>query len=52
MHKMDFNFKRFQFSILEGAMVAAPLELRFLNPVMIFHNYAAWRSYTDYDEEH
>ena len=52
MHKMDFNFKRFQFSILEGAMVAAPLELRFLNPVMIFHNYAAWRSYADYDEEH
>lgn len=51
MHKMDFNFKRFQFSILEGAMVAAPLELRFLNPVMIFHNYAAWRSYADYDED-
>jgi hypothetical protein len=40
-------FRRFSLAFMEGALVNAPLELRFLNPMMVFHNLYAW---TDYDE--
>ena len=42
-------FRRFSVTLLEGLLVYAPLELRFLNPWSIFHGYAAWRDYGDYD---
>lgn len=51
LHKLDFNFKKVQVSILEGSLINAPFELRFLNPVMAFHNYAPWRNYSDYSSE-
>jgi hypothetical protein len=38
-------------SFIEGVMVNAPLELRYLNPLMIYHSYEAWKTYDDYNEE-
>jgi hypothetical protein len=38
-------------SLAEGVMVNAPLELRYLNPLMIYHSYEAWKTYDDYNKE-
>jgi hypothetical protein len=36
---------------MEGVMVGnSPLEIRFLNPMMIFHSLFAWRDYEDWNE--
>jgi hypothetical protein len=43
--------KRISLSLAEGVMVNAPLELRFLNPLTIFHSYEAYKTYTDYNED-
>jgi hypothetical protein len=41
-HKLETRlFKKFSFSMLEGAVVNAPLELRYLTPTMIFHSFHA-----------
>jgi hypothetical protein len=32
-------------------MVNAPLELRFLNPLTVFHSYESYKTYTDYNED-
>jgi hypothetical protein len=45
MHRLDFLFfDRLSLGLTEGILVgyAAP-ELRFLNPLMIFHGYLAWK---------
>ncbi|MCL2094183.1 MAG: hypothetical protein FWH12_08325 [Treponema sp.] len=41
--------RRFSISLAEGVMVAAPLELRFLNPFTIFHSHESYKTYTDYN---
>ena len=47
-HQLDVRFfKKLQVTIIEGLLVNAPLELRYLNPWMIFHGIAAWREYED-----
>ncbi len=52
-HVLDFRFfKKITFSMLEGVIVNAPLELRYLNPVMVFHGFGAWNDYKEYDAEH
>ena len=53
LHQMDFRpFKKLQFSVMEGTLVDAPLELRFLNPWIIYHGMADWWSYgIDYDTD-
>jgi len=38
-------------SLAEGVMVNAPLELRFLNPFTIFHNYESFKTYSDYNKD-
>lgn len=38
-------------SLLEGVIVNAPLELRYLNPFMIFHGFGAWQDYGDYNDD-
>jgi hypothetical protein len=43
--------KRISLSLAEGVMVNAPLELRFLNPLTIFHSSEAFKTYTDYNED-
>ncbi|MDR2499942.1 MAG: hypothetical protein LBD37_02520 [Treponema sp.] len=44
-------FKRLTLSLVEGLLVNAPLELRFLNPVMIYHSFAAYSEYGEYRGE-
>jgi hypothetical protein len=46
LHRINVNvFDRLGFSMVEGVMVNAPLELRYLNPLMIFHSLSAWETY-------
>ncbi|MDR2393415.1 MAG: hypothetical protein LBD93_04585 [Treponema sp.] len=50
MHYLQMRpHKRISLSFTEGAMVNAPLELRYLNPMMIFHSYEGWKTYDDYN---
>ncbi|MDR2782357.1 MAG: capsule assembly Wzi family protein [Treponema sp.] len=53
VHRLDFRlFKRVSLGLTEGVMVGnAPLELRFLNPLAIFHSFAAWRDYGAWNKE-
>ncbi len=46
-HQLDGRFfnNKFQITFLEGLLVNAPMELRFMNPWMIFHGFSAWRDY-------
>ncbi len=40
--------KTFKISVLEGSMLNAPFEIRYLNPLMIMHQYSSW---TEYDAD-
>jgi hypothetical protein len=52
LHHLQLRIlKRFSFGLVEGVMVNAPFELRYLNPVMIFHSFTAWESYDNYNED-
>jgi len=52
MHYLQVRPHRtFSFSLAEGVMVNAPLELRFLNPFTIFHSYESYKTYADYNED-
>jgi hypothetical protein len=52
VHRLDFRlFKRVSLGLTEGIMAGnSPLELRFLNPLAIFHSFAAWRDYGNWGE--
>lgn len=46
-HQIDVRIKkRFQLSFFEGLFVNAPMELRFMNPWMVFHGFSPWRDYS------
>jgi hypothetical protein len=46
LHRYDLRFfKKISVSLLEGMLVNAPVELRYLNPMSIFHGMAPWRDY-------
>lgn len=46
LHRLEFRFfEKLTFTLLEGVLVNAPLELRFLNPLMVWHGYASWNDY-------
>ena len=48
IHNLNLKpFKKFNISVIEGNLVNAPFELRFLNPLMIMHQLG---SYYDYDD--
>jgi len=49
LHRLDFSFfNRITISAMEGVMVGnSPLEIRYLNPFIIFHSFFSW---VDYDE--
>ena len=52
LHTLEGRFfKRVSLAFIEGVMVNAPLELRFLNPLMVFHNLGAWNDYDEYKGE-
>ena len=42
-------FKKLKVSFLEATLTNAPLELRYMNPLMIYHGMAPWRDYSDDD---
>lgn len=37
--------KSFKVSVLEGSMLNAPFEIRYLNPLMVMHQYSSWTEY-------
>lgn len=41
-------FKNLSIDLSEAASVNAPIDLRYLNPAMIYHNYAGWRDGSAY----
>jgi len=47
LHRIDFTlFNRVSIGIMEGVMVGnSPVELRYLNPLMIFHSLFSWDYY-------
>ena len=47
LHRLDFTlFNRVNISLMEGIMVGnSALELRYFNPLIIFHSYFAWLDY-------
>jgi hypothetical protein len=52
MHYLQVRpHKMISVSLAEGVMVNAPLELRFLNPLAVFHGYESYKSYSDYNKE-
>ena len=47
LHRIDINlFNRLSIGLMEGLMVGnSPLEIRYLNPMMIFHSLFSWWNY-------
>ncbi|MDR2701616.1 MAG: capsule assembly Wzi family protein [Spirochaetaceae bacterium] len=47
LHRFDIKpSNKFSIGLSEGVMIGnAPLELRYLNPVMVFHSFFAWKDY-------
>lgn len=46
IHQYDFRlFKKAKFSVFEGSLICNPFSLRFLNPLVIMHQYGGWRDY-------
>lgn len=51
-HEIDLRFfKKVKIGLMEGALVNAPFELRFLTPTMVFHSYAFWKDFLSGNEE-
>jgi hypothetical protein len=52
MHYIQVRPHRtFSLSLAEGVMANAPLELRFLNPFMIFHGFESYKTYSSYNQD-
>ncbi len=51
LHRADMKpFSSLTIGFTEGVMVAQPLELRFLNPLVSFHALSSWKNYGDGDD--
>jgi len=50
-HRCDITlFNRISLAIMEGVMIGnAPLELRYLNPMAIFHSFFSWVNYSKWE---
>ena len=45
-HRFDVRFfNKVQFTVMESMLVNSPIELRFFNPLTVFHGTAAWEDY-------
>lgn len=52
-HQIDVRlFKKIKLGAMEGALVNRPFELRFLNPMVVYHSYAFWKNFTNDIEDH
>jgi hypothetical protein len=48
LHEVQIRpFSCFQISVMEGAYINEPFELRYCNPLMILHSFSYWRDYKD-----
>lgn len=48
LHQFDIRFfEKFKFGAVEGALINKSFEVRFLNPIMVFHSYSFWKQYAD-----
>jgi len=47
LHRLDVNlFKRLSIGLMEGVLVGnSPIEIRYLNPLIIFHSLYAWEDF-------
>jgi len=45
LHRIDFKlFNKISIGVMEGIMIGnSPIELKYLNPLVIFHSFFAWR---------
>ena len=51
-HEFDVRlFKKVKIGIMEGALVNAPFEVRFLTPTMVFHSFAFWKDFSTATED-
>jgi len=50
LHRLDIRlFEKLSIGLTEGIMVGnSPLELRYLNPFMVFHSFFSWRDYPEW----
>ncbi|MCL2442174.1 MAG: capsule assembly Wzi family protein [Treponema sp.] len=50
LHRIDINlFNKVSIGIMEGVLVGnSPLEIRFLNPLMLFHSLYSWEDYIEW----
>jgi hypothetical protein len=53
LHRLDLRlFRKLSLGITEAVMAGnAPLELRYLNPLTIFHSFFSWRDYPDWGKK-
>jgi hypothetical protein len=53
IHRIDVRlFKKVSLAFTEGVMVGnSPLELRFINPLMVFHSFFSWRDYPEWNND-
>jgi hypothetical protein len=51
LHRLDIRlFKKVSIALTEGVMVGnSPLELRYLNPLVVFHSFFSWRDYPEWN---
>lgn len=46
LHEISVRlFKKFNIQVLEGTLIYAPFELRYLNPLMVMHSFASWNDH-------
>lgn len=52
-HQFDARlWKKFKISVMEGALINEPFEIRFINPFMVFHSFSFWKNYSTDVENH
>ncbi|AEE15748.1 hypothetical protein [Treponema brennaborense] len=52
LHNLEIRpIKWFKGGMVEGTLINAPFELRFLNPLMIMHSFGAWDEYMSAEEK-
>ncbi len=51
LHSLEVRpFKWFRIGSTEGVLINSPFEIRYLNPLMIFHSFGSWTEYADEEE--
>ena len=52
-HQIDvLLFDKVKIGAMEGALVNAPFEIRFLTPTMVFHSFSFWKDFLSATDEH